>query len=151
MVTENIVHKKYRILKDEISDIWDRISFWRAAEDVELSNGTDLETDLATKQTKINANMTNLAQVESSSTSAHAYTKGQLLVYNNQLYRVIAAIAVGNTLTVGTNIQVVSISILSSMLVATNGNQFYFDYKDGKPGFYPNASKTASQFVQIGG
>ena len=149
MVTENIVHKKYRILKDEISDIWDRISFWRAASDIELSSGTDLETDLTNKQTKINANQTNLAQIETSSTSAHAYTKGQLLIYNNQLYRVIAAIAVGNTLTVGTNIQVVSISNLSSMLTATTGAQFYFDYKDGSPGFYPNASKTASEFVPI--
>ena len=149
MVTENIVHKKYRILKDEISDIWDRISFWRAGTDVYLSNGTGLETDLTNKQTKIDKNFTNLAQVETSNKSAHAYTKGQLLVYNNKLYRVIAAISVNNTLTVGTNIQAITISNLSSMLTATNGNQFYFDYKDGKPGFYPNASKTASQFVPI--
>lgn len=149
MVTENIVHKKYRILKDEISDIWDRISFWRAGTDVYLSNGTGLETDLTNKQTKIDANQTNLAQIETSSTSAHAYTKGQLLIYNNQLYKVIAAIAVGNTLTVGTNIQAITISNLSSMLTASTGIQFYFDYKDGKPGFYPNANKTASEFVPI--
>ena len=149
MVTENIVHRKYRILIDDISDIWDRISFWRSASDIELSSGTDLETDLTNKQTKITANQTNLAQIENSSTSAHAYTKGQLLVYNNQLYKVIAAIAVGNTLTVGTNIQTMSISNLSSMLTASTGIQFYFDYKDGKPGFYPNANKTASEFVPI--
>lgn len=149
MVTENIVHKKYRILIDDISDIWDRISFWRAASDIELSSGTDLETDLAEKQTKINANQTNLAQVENTNKATHVYTKGQLLVNNNQLYRVIAAIAVGNTLTVGTNIQAMSISNLSSMLTASTGIQFYFDYKDGKPGFYPNANKTASEFVPI--
>lgn len=148
-MTENIVHKKYRVLVDEINDIWDRISWWRSAEDISLTNGVDLETDLADKQTRIDSNQSNLAQIESSSTSTHAYIKGQLLVYNNQLYRVIAAIAVGNTLTVGTNIQAISISTLSSMLTATNGNQFYFDYKDGNPGFYPNANKTASEFIQI--
>ena len=150
MVNENIVHKKYRILKDDISDIWDRISFWRSASDVALTGGADLETDLSSKQTKIDSNISNLGGVETSSTSAHAYTKGQILVYNNQTYRVKAAIAVGNTLTVGTNIEAITISNLSTMLVATNGTQFYFDYKDGHPGFYPNASKTASQFVQIG-
>lgn len=150
MVTENIVHKKYRILKDEISDIWDRISFWHVASDIELPSGSKLDVDLASKQTRINANLSNFGGVENSSTSAHAYTKGQILIYNNQAYRVISAIAVGNTLKVGTNIEVVSISTISSMLTASNGSQFYFDYKDGNPGFYPNASKTASQFIQIG-
>lgn len=148
-MTDNIVHKKYRVLVDEVNDVWDRISWWKKSEDVHLSDGTDLDTDLTNKQTLIDANIANLATIESTSVATHVYTKGQLLVYNNQLYRVIASIAVGNTLTVGTNIQAVTISNLSSMLVATDGTQFYFDYKDGKYGFYPNANKTASQFVVI--
>lgn len=148
MVTENIVHKKYRILIDDISDIWDRISFWRAAEDIELTDGNDLETDLTDKQTKITANQKNLAQVEST-TVAHVYVKGQLLIYRNQLYRVLLPLAIGDTLVVGTNIEAVSVSTLSSMLTASDGSQFYFDYLDGKPGFYPNANKTASEFITI--
>ena len=148
MVTENIVHKKYRILIDDISDIWDRISFWRAAEDIELSSGDSLEDDLDDKKTRIAANQKNLAQVEST-TVAHVYVKGQLLIYRNQLYRVLLPLSVGDTLVEGTNIEAVSISTLSYMLTASNGSQFYFDYKDGKPGFYPNANKTASEFIQI--
>lgn len=152
MATENIVTGKfYRILKNASSKTWDRISFWTHADDVSLSNGTTLSSDLSTKQTKINATQTDFAQVESSSTSAHAYTKGQMLIYNNQLYRVKAAIAVGNTLSTSTNIEVASVSTLSSMLTANNGNQFYFDVKNGQYGFYPTASKTSSQFVPFGG
>lgn len=45
------------------------------------------------------------ALVEASTTSAHAYSVGDLLVLNNYLYRVTADISIGNTLTVGTNIE----------------------------------------------
>ena len=151
MSTENIVKGKYyRILKDKTNKIWDRISYWTHADDVELSSGATLSSDLTAKQTKITATQSDFGQVETSPTT-HAYTKGQMLIYNNQLYRVKAAIAVGATLTVGTNIEAISVSTLSSMLTAANGNQFYFDYKDSKPGFYPSASKTASEFVPFGG
>lgn len=37
---------KYRILKDVANNIWNRISFWTSAADVELSNGKNLETYL---------------------------------------------------------------------------------------------------------
>lgn len=148
MVTENIVHKKYRILVDDISDIWDRISFWRASEDIELTSGDNLDDDLADKQTRINANLNNLAQVEST-TVAHVYVKGQLLVYRNQLYRVLVPLTIGDALVIGTNVEAIDISTLSYMLTASDGSQFYFDYKDGKPGFYPNANKTASEFISI--
>lgn len=149
MVTETTVHKKYRILKDAINDVWDRISFWTKSTDVYLSSGTNLETDLSTKDTKISANQVNLGVVQNGNTATQAFTKGQIVVWKNKTYRVIAAIASGNTFKVGTNIEAVTISTLSSMLVASNGTQFYFDYKDGKYGFYPNASKTASQFIAI--
>lgn len=148
-MTENIVHKKYRVLVDEVNDVWNRISWWTNSEDVHLTSGIDLDTDLANKQTLIDANMANLATIETSSVSAHAYVKGQLLVYNNQLYRVISAITVGTTLSEGSNISAISISNISSMLVASDGTQFYFDYYNGHYGFYPNASKSSSQFVAI--
>lgn len=49
----------------------------------------------------------NLATIESSqATAAHAV--GEYIVYNGQLYKVTAAIASGQTLTVGTNISAVS-------------------------------------------
>ena len=44
-----------------------------------------------------------LAQVETSPTT-HAYSSGDYLMYNYQLYKVTSSIAVGGTLTVGTNI-----------------------------------------------
>ena len=151
MSTENIVKNRYyRILKDKTNAIWDRISFWTHADDVELTGGATLSSDLTAKQTKIDATQNDFAQVESSPTT-HAYIRGQMLLYNNQLYRVTQNIAVGATLIVGTNIEAVSVSTLSSMLTATNGNGFYFDVKDGTPGFYPTASKTASEFVPFGG
>lgn len=151
MSTENIVKNRYyRILKDKTNAIWDRISFWTHADDVELTGGATLSSDLTAKQTKIDATQSDFAQVETSPTT-HAYIRGQMLIYNNQLYRVKANIAVGATLTVETNIEAVSVSTLSSMLTATNGNGFYFDVKDGTPGFYPTASKTASEFVPFGG
>ena len=74
------------------------------------------------------------------------------MYYNNRLCKVTSAIASGNTLTIGTNIAYTTLGEeLTSHLKATNGDEFYFDYKDGEPGYYPSASKTASQFVPIGG
>lgn len=47
--------------------------------------------------------LSSVAQVETSPTT-HSYSVGDYLIYNYQLYRVNSAIAVGATLTVGTNI-----------------------------------------------
>ena len=46
----------------------------------------------------------NVATVEDTTTSTHAYAKGDYVVVEGQLYEVIAAIAIGDTFTVGTNI-----------------------------------------------
>ncbi len=51
-----------------------------------------------------------IATVESSSTSAHAYSTGDLLILNDNLYRVTASIAIGATLDVGTNIAATTIA-----------------------------------------
>lgn len=57
---ENIVTgKKYRILVDEIANLWDRISFWTKASDVEFDDGTTVEQNKATTDRKI-ANVENL-------------------------------------------------------------------------------------------
>lgn len=148
-MTENIVHRKYRILKDALNDIWDRISMWKSSEDITLNSGTNLDTDLANKNVNIDALFSDFAHVETTSTASQSYKRGEMLIYNNTLYRVKTAIAPGNTLTVGTNIEARKVSTISEHLVASDGAQFYFDVKDGKYGYYPNASKTASQFVSI--
>ena len=43
------------------------------------------------------------SSVEATTTSAHAYAVGDYFIYNNTLYAVTAAIAVGDTITPGTN------------------------------------------------
>ena len=43
-MTENLViGKKYRILTDTENDVWDRVSFWTKASDVELDDGETLQ------------------------------------------------------------------------------------------------------------
>ena len=46
----------------------------------------------------------NVATVEDTTTSTHTYAKGDYVVVEGQLYEVTAAIAIGDTFTVGTNI-----------------------------------------------
>ena len=57
-----------------------------------------------------------LAQVETSPTT-HAYSSGDYLMYNYQLYKVTSSIAVGGTLTVGTNIS--ATTVMSELLSLT--------------------------------
>ena len=92
------------------------------------------------------------ATVELGSTASQAYTKGAYLFFNNRLCKASSAISSGATLAIGTNLSQTSLGAeLTSHLRASNGDEFYFDYKDGKAGYYPSASKTASQFVPFGG
>lgn len=91
-------------------------------------------------------------QIEFGTTASQAYAKGAYVVFNNRLCKASTAIASGDTLAIGTNLVQCSIgSELNSHLQAPNGSEFYFDYKDNKPGFYPSASKVASEFVPFGG
>lgn len=57
-----------------------------------------------------------LAQVETSPTT-HAYSSGDYLMYNYQLYKVTSSIAVGGTLTVGTNIS--ATTVMSELISLT--------------------------------
>lgn len=51
---ENIVTgKKYRILVDEIANLWDRISFWTKASDVEFDDGSTVEENKVIVNQKI--------------------------------------------------------------------------------------------------
>lgn len=78
-----------------------------------LSDQTDLQNALNAKAnvSALNAksNTSTLATVESTSTASQAYAVGDYLVLNGQLYEVIADIASGETLTVGTNISATTV------------------------------------------
>lgn len=63
-------------------------------------------TDLQTLTEKI---QTDIAPVESGTTSSTAYAEDDLLLLNGTLYKAKTAIAVGDTLTVGTNIELTTI------------------------------------------
>ena len=88
-----------------------------------LTNQTDLSNALSAK-----ANASNLATIESSTTASQAYSEGDYLVLSGQLYEVIADIASGETLTVGTNI---SATTVGSELTALNNSLVVFpNYSD---------------------
>lgn len=69
-----------------------------------LSDQTDLQNALNAK-----ANTSTLATVESTTTASQAYSVGDYLVLNGQLYEVTTAITSGETLTVGTNISATTV------------------------------------------
>lgn len=79
------------------------------------NSGMVLSQKMATLQSDI-------ATVEPSSTSAHAYAVGDYLMYSSQLYRVTQVIAVGDTLIVGTNIEATKIvENLSGVVTGVKG------------------------------
>ena len=88
------------------------------------------------------------ATIETSDTASQSYSKGSYLFYHNTLCKVTTSITSGATLSIGINLAYTNVgSELNSHLRASNGNEFYFDYKDGVPGFYPNSSKVSSEFI----
>ena len=52
----------------------------------------------------------NIATLESSSTATQSYEIGDYIIYNGTLYKVTAAIAVGGTITIGSNVTPVTVS-----------------------------------------
>lgn len=79
--------------------------------------------------TAVQATASNLATIESSTTASQAYSEGDYLVLNGQLYEVIADIASGETLTVGTNISATTVG--SELTALNNGLMPYPDYANG--------------------
>lgn len=87
------------------------------------------------------------ATLETGTRASQAYAKGAYLYYNNRLCKVIAAIASGATFSVGTNVSYTSIGAeLTSHLRASSGDEFYFDYQNGKYGYNTSASRGSSTF-----
>ena len=72
-----------------------------------------------------------MAKVENTSTATSAHTTGGYLIYNDKLYEVIADIAVGDTLTVNTNIKEVPGGIANVVATKANVNGTYEDMTVG--------------------
>lgn len=73
---------------------------------------------------------TDIATVEPTNTASRAYSVGELVYVNGNLYKVITAISIGATFTVGTNIQSTNVSSnvsqISSDLTSLIGNKLSF-------------------------
>jgi hypothetical protein len=73
------------------------------ANQTDLSNALNAKADVTALETKANAS--DIATIESGTTASQTYTKGDYLVLEGQLYKVIENIATGELFDVGTNIE----------------------------------------------
>ena len=172
-MTENIVTgKKYRILTDAANDIWDRISFWSKASDVQYDDNTTAEANKAVAILKRNASYTVGTVAYEPSAPSWVLLKctqaGTTSAVIPSTYSTISA--VGTVITDGTarftvydvrpsgtlsnsEYQVPAMSLVSGLdsELTANGNKFYFDYKNSKYGYNTSASRAAATFVPFGG
>lgn len=64
-IKENIVTgRKYRVMKDSAQSLWERISFWTKAEDVELDDGSDVQTSMDGLTNRINTLTTSVTEIK---------------------------------------------------------------------------------------
>lgn len=63
----------------------------------------------------LNVILDNFGTVETGNTASQAYAAGDLLVYDSRLYRASSSIAQGDTFTVGTNIEEITVAAVSIM------------------------------------
>lgn len=172
-MTENIVTgKKYRILTDAANDIWDRISFWAKASDVQYDDNTTAEANKAVAILKRNASYTiGTVAYEPSAPSwvlLRCTQAGTTAVVIPSTYSTISS--VGTVITDGTarftvydvrpsgtlsnsEYQVPAMSLVNGLdaELTANGNKFYFDYQNDTYGYNTSASRAAATFVPFGG
>ena len=168
-MTENIVLGKfYRVLTNVSSDIWDRLSFWKKASDVELNNGTTLETN---KPSAILQRSKAYAKGDIAYTSdapswvmLRCTTAGTTAATVPTTYSTITS--AGTTITDGTakfavydrrptstlsssSYQIPTISLVKTLdgQLTANSKHFYFDYQNGKYGYNTDANRGSSTFV----
>lgn len=89
MATENIVSKVYRVLTDVSSRVWDKISFWCLAKDVELANGKNLETTCGSI-TGITSSLTSTSTTMAASASAIKQLNDKIADLNSNLIKYIS-------------------------------------------------------------
>jgi len=168
-MTENIVTGRvFRVLSNASQNIWDRISFWKKASDVEFNDGTTLENNkpfnVIKRSTAYTAGSVGYIDTAPSWVMLRCTTAGTTAASVPSTYSTIAS--AGTVITDGTakftvydvrpttsfssnNYTVPAMSLvntLDSQLIA-NGNHFYFDYQGGKYGYNISSSRPSSTFV----
>lgn len=88
MSTENIVSKKYRILSDVANKVWDVISFFTLAKDVETTNGNNLETTCGSI-TGITSSLTSTSKTMAASASAIKQLNDKIADLNSNLVKLL--------------------------------------------------------------
>lgn len=168
-MTENIVlGKLYRVLTDVTNDVWDRLSFWKKATDVELNDGTTLEKN---KPNAILQRSTAYAKGDIAYISdapswvmLRCTTAGTTAATIPTTYSTISS--TGTIITDGTakfavydkrpngtlasnNYIIPTVKLVNALdgQLTANGKHFYFDYQNGKYGYNTDANRGSSTFV----
>jgi hypothetical protein len=84
----------YNLTKPDLTDLVDVTA---------LNDNADIIDDAIYEASQSGGAAMIESSVEETTTSAHAYAVGDYFIYNNTLYAVTAAIAIGDTITPGTN------------------------------------------------
>lgn len=168
-MTENIITGKfYRILTDVTNDVWDRLSFWRKASDIEFDDGTNLENNKPVAILKrstaytvgavayttaapswVRLVCTQAGTTASSMPSAYGTISAVGTVISDGTTKfVVYDIRPSDTLSSSTY-QIPSMNLVNDFdsQLAINGVRFYFDYHDGKYGYNTDSSRDISTFV----
>ena len=102
------------------------------ANQTDLSNALNAKADVTALETKANAS--DIATIESGTTASQTYTKGDYLVLEGQLYKVIENIATGELFDVGTNIESTTagaeLTALNNGLASIKTLDNFIGYKD---------------------
>ena len=167
-MTENtVLGKFYRILTDVTNDVWDRISYWKKASDVEFNDGSNLENNkpIAILQRSTAYSVGAVAYIDSAPSwvMLRCTTAGTTAVTQPTTYATISS--AGTVITDGTakftvydkrpsstlstsSYQIPTMSLvynLNSQLTA-NGQNFYFAYSNGQYGYKLGSSGSFRPF-----
>lgn len=163
-MVENLVSgKKYRILTNAASDIWDRISFWTRASDVYYNDNTSAEANkpinVLKRSTRYSVNdvayapnapswvmlVCSTAGTTSSSlpsTYGSSSVPGAVITDGTAKFTVYDVRPNQNLNTSAYQMPTMSIvNHLNYLLTAPNNQHFYFDYKNNQYGFNTSANR----------
>lgn len=168
MANDTPVSKKYRILKNENTDTWDRISFWTKGSDVHFNDDSTVQSLKPTNTLRRNTSYS-IGDVAFEKTASSNYmlycevagitaattpsgyanaTRGILITDGTAKFRVYDIIPL--SLIMSEECTVPSLSVvddLKSKLVASDNTNFYFGkHSNGYYGFYTSDSRTADTF-----
>lgn len=168
MTERQVIGRFYRILTNVNNDIWDRLSFWKKASDVELNDGSTLENnkplDMLHRNTYYSVGAIAYISSAPSWVMLKCITAGTTASTAPSTYSTISS--PGTTITDGTakfavydkrpistlsssDYQIPTMNLvndINSQLIVS-GQHFYFDYKDGKYGFNTDANRGSDTFV----